>query len=82
MVLNWGCTTSGGCLGAINVQKPMGSETLKGSGALNVPNFLIIRKDQWSKIYPTAVNVWKAMVRYNISKIQAGLYAYVKYGKP
>ena len=28
-----GYATSGGCLRAINVQKPMGSETLKGLGA-------------------------------------------------
>ena len=34
MVLNCGCATSGGCLGALNnVQKPMEPETLKGSGA-------------------------------------------------
>ena len=34
MVLNFGCATSSGCLGAINVQKPVGSEILKGDSAL------------------------------------------------
>ena len=33
MILNGGCTTSGGCLGAINLQKRMGFETLKGLGS-------------------------------------------------
>ena len=32
-VLNRYCATSGGCLGAQNVQKPMGSKILSCSGA-------------------------------------------------
>ena len=55
----------------------MGSETLKGSGASTVSNFLLVRKYQWNKTYPTAVDMWTVTVHYNISEIWGGLYAYV-----